>query len=162
MSINHGKWSEPSVPHKGWSCVDTEDLGEPSHTCEMCEFAECRYVHYMEHPDYPQVLGVGCVCAEHMEEDYVAPREREKRMRSRASRRSRWLSRQWRTSGKGNPSLNSDGYNIVVYQTGAAMEVPHCPTRRGDRMAIQAPLFDREPGKAWSVRHDGKLKEHRT
>jgi hypothetical protein len=27
----------------------------------------------MQHPDYPDVLAVGCVCAEHMEEDYAGP-----------------------------------------------------------------------------------------
>jgi hypothetical protein len=43
-----GKWSQPGVPHKGWVCVDIEDLGEPSLTCEMCESQNIRYVHYME------------------------------------------------------------------------------------------------------------------
>ncbi len=33
---------------------------------------------YMAHPDYPDELACGCVCAEHMEGDYQRPREREK------------------------------------------------------------------------------------
>ena len=24
-----GKWGKGGVPHKGWKCVDVEDLGEP-------------------------------------------------------------------------------------------------------------------------------------
>lgn len=119
MRADRGKWSQPGVPHKGWHCVGTEDRGEPTHTCEMCEFAQCRYIHFMGHPEYPDVLGVGCICAEHMERDYAAPREREKQMQRRTSRRARWLLRQWRTSAKGNPFLNTDGFNIVIHPAGS-------------------------------------------
>jgi hypothetical protein len=58
-----GKWREPGVPHRGWSCVDVEDLGQPDATCGMCEVQVIRYVHTLEHPDYPEALHVGCVCA---------------------------------------------------------------------------------------------------
>ena len=44
-----GKWNQSRVPHKGWSCVGFEDLGEPSTICEMCEHQEIRYVHTMRH-----------------------------------------------------------------------------------------------------------------
>lgn len=81
----------------------------------MCESVDIRYVHYMEHPDYYQTLGVGCVCAEHMEEDYAAPRAREKRLRAAARRRKTWSKRQWRTSYAGNLYLNTEGYNLIVY-----------------------------------------------
>jgi len=30
----------------------------------MCETQQIRYVHYMHHPDYAGLLGVGSVCAE--------------------------------------------------------------------------------------------------
>lgn len=118
MTLGHtdrGKWSHSGVPHKGWTCSGIEDLGEPSATCEMCESVEIRYVHYMEHPEFPETLGVGCVCAEHMEEDYAAPRAREKRLRAAARRRSTWSRRQWRISYAGNLYLNTDGYNLTVY-----------------------------------------------
>ena len=111
-----GKWSLSGVPHKGWRCVDIEDLGEPDAVCEMCETQEIRYVHYMEHTDYPDILGVGCICAEHMEEDYDAPRRRERGLRNGAQRRSRWLNRRWRISAKGNSFLNTNGFNIVIFQ----------------------------------------------
>jgi len=64
LHTQRGKWSEATVPHKGWSCVGVDDLEEPSQVCEMCESVDIRYVHYMEHPDYPATLAVGCVCAE--------------------------------------------------------------------------------------------------
>lgn len=118
MAIEHthrGKWSEPDVPKKGWSCVDIDDLGEPSQVCEMCETQDIRYVHVMEHPNYPQLLQVGCVCAEHMEEDYVRPREREKRLKRVARRRPAWGQREWQSSRQGNPYINIEGYNLTVF-----------------------------------------------
>jgi hypothetical protein len=47
----------------------------------MCESAEIRYADHMHHPSYPVELVVGCHCAEHMEEDYTAPRAREAKLR---------------------------------------------------------------------------------
>ena len=113
-----GKWSLPGVPHKGWTCVDIEDLGEPSAICEMCETQEIRYVHSMTHPNYAEQLGCGCICAGHMEGDYEGARQREQVLRNAASRKSRWLGRKWKISSKGNPYINSDGYNVVVYPNG--------------------------------------------
>lgn len=52
-----------------------------------------------------------------MSEDYAGPKAREGRLRNRAVRRTRWLTRKWRTSAKGNSFLNVEGYNLVVYPT---------------------------------------------
>lgn len=111
-----GKWSEPGVPHKGWTSVNVEDLGSPDDICQMCEVQEIRYVHYMSHPHYGEILGVGCICAEHMEEDYEMPKRRERRLQNSAKKKQRWLSRKWRTSAKGNSYINVDGFNIVVFK----------------------------------------------
>jgi hypothetical protein len=118
VSQQRGKWSQPGVPHKGWICVDIEDLGSPSRVCEMCESQEIRYAHHMQHTDWPDVLICGCVCAGNMEEDLITARARDNSMRNRASRRSNWLSRQWKTSKKGNPWIKVDGYRVTVYQRG--------------------------------------------
>jgi hypothetical protein len=111
-----GKWANAGVPHKGWTCVDIEDLGEPSATCEMCETQEIRYVHYMSHPEYEGQIGAGCVCAGRMEEDYEGARRRETALKNATSRKSRWLGRTWRTSRAGHPYINADCYNVVVYE----------------------------------------------
>lgn len=111
---NRGKWSADGVPKKGWTCIGIDDLEEPKQLCEMCGNAEIRYVHTMEHPNYQGQLQVGCVCAEHMEEDYKRPREREKRLRNSARRRAAWPSRKWRTSKKGNLYINVEGFNLTV------------------------------------------------
>lgn len=113
-----GKWGQPGIPHKGWTCAGIEGLEEPSAICEMCETQEIRYVHYMEHPDYPGQLGVGCVCAGHMEQDYEGARRREQSLKANGKRRARWLERTWRRSAAGNRYLNADGYNVVAYERG--------------------------------------------
>lgn len=82
----------------------------------MCESVEIRYVHSMQHPEYHTILDVGCVCAEHMEGNYVAPRAREKRLRSAARRRVAWPKRQWLQSHSGNFYLNTEGFNLTVYR----------------------------------------------
>jgi hypothetical protein len=113
-----GKWSEPGVPHRGWTCIGIDDVGEPSHMCEMCESQMVRYVHTMEHPAYPEALDVGCVCAGKMEEDYARARLRERTFKKRVARRARWLRREWRVSASGNEYINADGFNIVVFPRG--------------------------------------------
>lgn len=100
VAHRRGKWSVAGVPHRGWTCVDIEDLGKPQIDCEMCESQTTRYVHHMEHPDYPNVLEVGCVCAGHMEGDLAASQAREASMKSRAAKRKRWTTRAWKVSAK--------------------------------------------------------------
>jgi hypothetical protein len=81
--VDHGKWSQPDVPHKGWVCVSMEDVEDELITCEMCETAQVRYVHHMKHEEWPETLAVGCHCAAAMEKDYVAAEEREKAFKRR-------------------------------------------------------------------------------
>lgn len=120
---SRGKWSQAGVPQRGWTCVDIGDLGEPSQICEMCESTEIRYVHYMQHSNYAETLAVGCVCAEHMEQDYVRPREREKKLQNAARRRKAWAKRVWRESLHGNSYVNVDGFNITVFRAGNIWKV---------------------------------------
>jgi len=111
----YGKWSSPNVPHKGWTCIDIEDLEEVSGTCEMCEHQKIRYVHHMKHPKYEKILGVGCVCAGKMEEDYLGAKLRDDFMRKRASKRLRWVNnKRWKNSQRGNPYIKTDGYIVVM------------------------------------------------
>ena len=105
-------WNQPGVPHKGWRCIDVEDLGAADDTCEMCGNHPLRYIHTMEHDDHDP-LRVGCVCAEKMATDYDA-KAAETKLKNKAGVRSRWLGRQWRTSRKGNPYLRIDGLVIGV------------------------------------------------
>lgn len=124
--MSTGKWAQADVPHRGWSCVDAFDLEEPSQTCEMCEVQQIRYVHVLEHPDYPDRLEVGCVCAEHMEEDYNGPQERERRLRGIAARRKNWTNRQWHHEFDWRVGrISADWYTNVA---GHKLEVRHVET----------------------------------
>lgn len=79
-------WKRDDVPHSGWKCVGVEDLGAPIGICEMCGYQIIRYAHHMEHPDY-RSLSVGCVCAGKMEGDIERAKLRERKFKSKQSRR---------------------------------------------------------------------------
>ena len=116
-----GLWEAPGVPHKGWRCIDVEDLRPDGGgdyvrgTCEMCLNGMLRVVHTMEHDEYPETVEVGCICAESMAEGYDG-KAREATLKKRRTRRQGWLKRKWRTSEKGNPYLNIGDYNVGVFQ----------------------------------------------
>jgi hypothetical protein len=122
-------WRRPDLPKKGWLLVGVTDQradakpGEstPFETCQMCGNEQIRFVHRMEHPASGEEIEVGCICAEHMCDDYskAGPRALESRLKLRAERRARWLTREWRTSRKGNTFLNVEGWNLVIYRTRA-------------------------------------------
>lgn len=115
VTQRRGKWSEPGVPHKGWTCIEMDDLGsENMRTCEMCETREIRYAHTMTHPDYRGPLAVGVVCAGHMEEDPQGATNRERLLRNRTSRRERWPHSKWKVSQNGNEYRNHAGYSCLV------------------------------------------------
>lgn len=121
------RWDKPGLPRKGWECFDVEDRKDRYFTCEMCGFTKVRYVHLMFHHDCSEIIRVGCVCAGHMEENYSAPKERERELRNRAARLGRLRERHsharmawtfdwgWKTSAKGNLWRNAEGLRIVVF-----------------------------------------------
>ena len=115
-----GLWTEAGFPRKGWRCVGVVDLKDNADddgtfeygTCEACGREQIRFVHTMSHEAFPREIDVGCICAGHLEEDYAAPRERERKAATRAGRRSRWLSRKWTVSKNGNSYLKIEGYLV--------------------------------------------------
>ena len=120
------EWNKPGLPHKGWTCVDVIDLAEgidetesiPYEQCEMCGNEKIRYAHVMSHPDYPDEIYVGCVCAEKMTGDYVNPRRCENELRNRAQRRKNFKKAQWRFNpAKGTYSKKYKGEYITIMQS---------------------------------------------
>jgi len=113
-----GLWGDPNVPKRGWECVGarTLDRGQDSHVCDMCQSAHIRNIHFMEHPDYEDVLEVGCICSGNMENPDRA-KKRETAMVNKAARRRNWDNlKGWYTTDKGNVSLKKDGFRITLYQ----------------------------------------------
>ena len=115
-------WNTPNVPHKGWKCIDVVDVradGESAddaeyEVCQMCGQERIRFVHLMQHAAMPAEMRVGCICAEKMCDDYVAPKQRERELRNRSTRRAKWLTRKWKVSRKGHPWLKAGEYHVVV------------------------------------------------
>jgi hypothetical protein len=52
-----------------------------------------------------------------MEGDFAGAQERDRRMINAAKRRANWLTRSgWKCSGKGNPTIRTDGYQVTVFR----------------------------------------------
>lgn len=119
--MNH--WEDPTIPKHGWLCDFVDDLKDSCDfenyaDCWMCGHEQIRYVHHLRHSKYPDVIEVGCVCAGKLTGDVQAAKDREHKLRNRAARRSKWLTRNWKISAKGNPRLKVGGMYVTVYQRG--------------------------------------------
>lgn len=120
-----GRNREEGFPHKGWKWVDVRDSRDndglsydeyPS--CEFCDHTQIRYVHILEHPNFPDTIEVGCECAEQLTEDYANPQSRERDLRNRASRRVKFPERKgWKVSPKGNPWIDYEDHHIIVIRS---------------------------------------------
>lgn len=117
-------WESPNVPHKGWVLVDVidvrvdgESVNETAYeSCMMCNQERIRYVHIVKHVAVKDEFRVGCVCAEKMTEDYVNPKRRENRLRSKPTRRSAWMRKKWKENTKGNQLLEYEGRTLIIYK----------------------------------------------
>lgn len=107
-------WKRSDVPHDGWSCTDVIDLGEPVGTCKMCGHQIIRYVHIMMHPEYPRVIGAGCVCAGKMEGDVKRARDRENAFKNRLARIETFLKIPLKRSRNGNEYIKYKNEIITV------------------------------------------------
>src|SRR5271166_1202731 len=117
-------WRIPGLPRRGWVCVGVVDLNPDElpmeevdyATCEVCGQHPIRFVHTIVHDDWPEELDVGCVCVEHLTNDYVNPRRHERDLKNRASARARWLKRRWKISAKGAFWIKEKGHHMAVFR----------------------------------------------
>ena len=79
------------APLEGWFCTDVDDYEDDSFTCELCGCRKVRFVHRMEHCNFPDPILVGCICAGIMEGNIIAAQERERLVRNRAHRRDHFV-----------------------------------------------------------------------
>jgi len=104
------------LPRTGWMLTATSDHEAATFTCENCAFPHVRYVHQLVHEKSRRQVRVGCICAEHLTQDFSTPRLRERSLKTRSGRRMRWPTLNWKLSGKGNLYLKKSGVIIVVRQ----------------------------------------------
>lgn len=83
------------APTSRWWCELVIDYGSEAFTCELCGCKKVRYVHVMEHADYPDKLRVGCICAGVMEGNILNAQKRDHEARLRSQRKSNYLKKQW-------------------------------------------------------------------
>ena len=107
------------MPHLHWVCTGMIDLREDDplaelEICEMCGKEGIRYVHVMEHPQYPQLVQAGRVCAENMENDYNAPGKRERDLLNRYNRKMTFLKKEWQHRQNGNYVLKFKGKYLTI------------------------------------------------
>lgn len=109
------RWDKKGYPHKGWdevNVVDAFELGEEDVHCEMCN-TEIRNIHILKHPEIQEDIRVGCICAEHLTNDYKRPEEREKKFKQKVT----WgNSKFWKRNDKGNYFRKYKGATIWVCQ----------------------------------------------
>lgn len=119
-------WNRPDIPHKGWRYVGIEDLGDripsneeiPYEQCDMCGNDKIRYIHILEHPNYPHVLHVGCDCASNMVAGYVNPRENERNLKNRSNRKENFLRQPWAQHPiSGNYILRYKGEIVTIMKS---------------------------------------------
>lgn len=109
-------WNDPNVPKTGWFCVEISDLGMPAAVCGMCGKQTIRYVHHMNHPEYPRQIGAGCVCAGRMEGDIEGAKRREAELKSREARRKTFIHHSRKRSKNGNEYFKYNGEIVTIIQ----------------------------------------------
>lgn len=104
------------LPRTGWTLIDTLDHGTADFTCENCGNAHIRYKHVLENRGTGKRVFVGCVCAEHLTQDFTTPKLRERSLKGRTRRRMKFPTLNWIWSQNGNLRLKKDGMIFVLKQ----------------------------------------------
>ena len=105
---------ELEAPLTGWRCIGVSDREMDDFTCELCGCTRVRYVHVMEHPEFPWELSTGCICAGIMEEDILGAKVREREARRRSQRKSNYLKKQWAAVSNRRWELRYKHRNLVI------------------------------------------------
>jgi hypothetical protein len=113
--------SRPECPKEGWTWLRAVDLYEGVvprsvrlQRCEFCSKEKVRYVHYLCHSAWKEVIAVGIVCANVLSGNPQLDAE-ERRLRNLAQRKANFLKlKSWRISTKGNYWIEYQDHHIIV------------------------------------------------
>lgn len=151
----------PEPPQDGWWLRRWEDLGADPAFWIRCD-NKCghrlRYVHFLNHHDWPGCIKVGCCCAAKLSSDYD-PTEYERRMISLAKREQLFVtSPRWRVSKKGNPWLKAGKRIVTIFSKGPWWFA--CIAKKGEPQPSWGNDFlSIEAAKRWAFRRLEELKE---
>jgi hypothetical protein len=94
------RWDQKGCPHAGYEYQGCEDSGGYDAVCEMCGNT-IRYIHHISHPTGIN-LGVGCVCASTLTNNYDAPRVAERKIKPPAATQiANWVRGGWKVARHG-------------------------------------------------------------
>jgi hypothetical protein len=102
------------LPRIGWVLTDTVDHGTADFICENCGNPHIRYKHLLANERTRKRILVGCVCAEHLTQDFTTPKLRERKLKGFAGRRMRFPTLNWVYSRSGNLRLKKEGIIFVL------------------------------------------------
>lgn len=123
------KLKEMGAPLEGWYCVGMIDEETPTFVCELCGCEKVRYVHIMHHEDFERELYVGCICAGVMEDNILAAKDRDRKMKNRAKRKKHFPNRRWDFMCDGSFFLYYNGYRITISTSRNGRYCATCGTR---------------------------------
>jgi hypothetical protein len=86
----------------------------------MCLLAPIKFAHVYKHDEAPVLIYVGLKCAEALDDNYYYPEKRERDFRTDLRISHDWSRALWKVSTGGNLYLNSRGFNITIWDKGAA------------------------------------------
>jgi hypothetical protein len=109
-------WSKEEIPHKGWHCKNIVDTGCAKSKCEMCGNGTVRYVHYLEHDNYPDLIEVGSECSRKLAENYSMASFLDTYIKKYPTEKITWANKNWKISRSGNPYLQYNDYTITIYK----------------------------------------------
>lgn len=110
----HKRLKEWDAPMKDWFCIEVLDMESDNHQCELCSCKKVRFIHVMAHDDFYIPIHVGCICAGIMEDDILAAKDRDRKMKNRATRRRNFPYRKWKPSKMGGFHLMHKGKLIHI------------------------------------------------
>lgn len=111
-------YKKQNFPRDGWSCINVVDHGEAIARCDACGRHRIRHAHMLTHPQWPQTIECGCICAGKLEGDIAKAKRREKIIHRRSARRHKWTDhKQWNLLPNGVWKNDGQGWQSIIYPT---------------------------------------------
>lgn len=122
---NHGLYSTPNFPHKGWAYHSEAEDETGTTLCQACGTQAIRHIHVLAHPAWPDLIETGCVCAGNLTEDSAGAHQRQLMMQNRSIARARKIKlanafvNNWVHVSSNNFENSYNKKRIMLFKSGA-------------------------------------------
>lgn len=110
----HAKEHGLIMPQYGWKWVGTDDLGEVSSNCELCD-EPIRYVYAIEHPSWG-AMAVGTDCCDKLTQTSEASEYHVKHTKMIDARKRFIASKRWQKIGISDVRIVRRGIEVIIHQ----------------------------------------------